>query len=71
MADLIGRILTGIGALTLLAAAAFSAIAWMAWRRDQRARKAPLPLDLPALSPEQHQRLLDDLEAFEKGEGSR
>ena len=68
MADLIGRILTGIGALTLLAAAVLSAIAWMAWRRDQQARRKPLPRDLPALSPEQHQRLLADLEAFEEGE---
>lgn len=68
MADLIGRILTGIGALTMLAAAVLSALAWLAWRRDLRARNKPLPLDLPALSPEQQRRLLDDLEAFEKGE---
>ncbi|MFG1683564.1 hypothetical protein ACGFNP_25570 [Nonomuraea sp. NPDC049269] len=69
MADLIRDILTGIGALVLLAAAALSALAWLAWRRDQQALKTALPpLDLPALSPEQHQRLRDDLEAFEKGE---
>lgn len=69
MADLIRDVLTGIGALTLLAVAALGGLAWAAWRRDQRARKSALPpLDLPALSPEQSQRLLNDLQAFERGE---
>ncbi|MEU7831316.1 hypothetical protein [Nonomuraea sp. NPDC049129] len=69
MADLIRDILTGIGALALLAAVAVVALAWRAFRRDQQTLKTALPpCDLPALSPEQHRRLLDDLEAFEKGE---
>jgi hypothetical protein len=69
VADLIRDILTGIGALAVLATAAVVALAWRAFRRDRQALKVALPpLDLPVLSPEQHQRLRDDLEAFEKGE---
>lgn len=69
MADLIRDILTGIGALALLAAAVLVALAWRAFKRDQQALTTALPpRDLPALSPEQAARLRDDLDAFEKGE---
>ena len=69
MADLIRDILTGIGALALLAFATLCGLAWAAWRRDQRARKSALPpLGLPAISPEDYAELHESINAFEDGE---
>lgn len=69
MADLIRDVLTGIGALTLLAFAALGGLAWAAWRRDQRARKSKLPpLDLPTIPPEHYAELHESINAFEDGE---
>lgn len=67
MADLMLRILAGLGALMLLAVAVFSAL-W-AWTRHREAAKPPLPdSDLPAIPPEDYQTLWNDFEAWERGE---